>query len=399
MSTTLLWIISGILAIIPVGIWLYILFKDRKREKKELLLMFSGGILAVLTVFALQFFWQYAPKLDPFLWLERNIKDATYYYVALFVMVGILEEIVKQMMVRYVDTRTVLIQTINDSIRFSLAAALGFAFAENIVYFQNVMMVAPIQEIIVTFLFRSIFTACAHMIFSGIFGYYFGMAKFTIDITRHRHWQGKIYLGVHMLSRLFNMPLAEAFKNYKILQGLFIAIVYHAIFNFLLQMNYILPVIGIVIVGYLYLRYLLSRKAGNLILVTDIDEKRKSTIGKKDKDVVLELLGMWFEQKKFVDVMHICERLLERDPDNNVVKLFKAKAMDKLDPDNPYRQILNTVFGKKRNERDINTIEYFRKKKEIEGKKLKTEKKEKLFRFVEEKKEKEDETYKIKISD
>ncbi|MBU1446001.1 hypothetical protein KKD70_01925, partial [Patescibacteria group bacterium] len=170
----------------------------------------------------------------------------------------------------------------------------------------------------------------------------------------------------------------------------------HAIFNYLLQMNYLLPAIALVTIGYLYLRYLLNRKAGNLILITDIDEKRKSTMGKNDKDVVLELLGMWFEDGKYVDVMHICERLLERDPDNNVVKLFKAKAMDKLDPENPYRKILSTVFGKARNEKEVNTINYYRQRKEIEGKKTNANEKAKMFRFVEKKKEKQDKYFELK---
>jgi RsiW-degrading membrane proteinase PrsW (M82 family) len=397
MSTTLLWIISGVLALIPVAIWMYILFKDRKHEKGWLALMFSGGIIAVLIVLGLQIFWSYFPELDPFLWIELNVEDPKYHYAALFVVVGILEEIAKQLMVRYIDTKRVLIQTINDSIRFSLAAALGFAFAENIVYFYTVMIAAPIQEVIVTFLFRSIFTAAAHMMFSGIFGYYFGIAKFTLEVTKQKEWQRKVNLGVRALSRMFRMPMAQAFREYKILQGLMIAIVLHAIFNYLLQMNYILPVIALVAAGFLFLKYLLDRKAGNLILVTDISEKRKAQIGKSDEDVVLELLGMWFDKKKYVDVLHICERLLERDPDNNVVKLFKAKAMDKLNPDNPYRKVLNTVFGKKRNEKERNTINYYRQKKEAEKKNMSKDNKEKLFRFIDEKKKKEDGTYKVDL--
>lgn len=397
MSDTLLWIISGILALVPVGIWIYILFNDRKHEKGWLSLMFSGGILAVLIVFALQFFWAYFPELDPFLWIDKNVDDPIYYYAWLFVFVGILEEIVKQLMVRYVDSKRILIQTINDSIRFSIAAALGFAFAENIIYFHTVMIAASIQEVIVTFLFRSIFTAAAHMMFSGIFGYYFGIAKFTLEITEQKEWQKKVNFGVQALSKVFRMPLAQAFREYKILQGLVIAIVLHAIFNYLLQMNYILPVIGLVLAGFLYLKYLLDRKAGSLILVTDISEKRKSKMGRSDKEVVLELLGMWFDKKKYVDVLHICERLLERDPDNNVVKLFKAQAMDKLDANNPYRKALDVVFGKKRNEKEKNTITYYRKKNEANKKQLSSEKKEKLFRFIEENKKKREETYEIDV--
>ena len=360
-----------------------------------LAIVFSGGILATIAVFAIQWVWDFVPEIDPFRWVENNIDDPTYYYVSIFVLVGVLEEIVKQGMVRYVDTKTVLIQTINDSIRFSLVAALGFAFAENIVYFKTVMLSAPIQEVIVTFLFRSIFTACAHMIFSGIFGYFFGIAKFSIDVSRHRHWQGKIYFGVHAIGRIFKLPFAHAFKEYKILQGLIIAIVLHAIFNYMLQLNLIIPTIFLVVIGFLYLLYLLKRKAGNLILVTDIDEKRKSTMNKRDKDVVLELMGMWFDQKKYVDVLHICERLLERDPDNNVVKLFHAKAQDKIDKENPYNKALGAVLGRNRTDKDVNTITYYRQKLEADKKNLPEKQKKRLFKIVDSKNKKENDTYKL----
>jgi len=397
MDTNILWIISFVLALVPVAIWLYILFKDRKHEKKMLLLMFSGGIIAVFTVFFLQFAWGYLPELDPFLWIEQNISDPTYYYVAIFVAVGVMEELVKQMMVRYVDSKKVLIQTINDSIRFSFAAALGFAFAENIIYFYTVMQNASIQEVIITVLFRSIFTACGHMIFAGIFGYYFGIAKFSIDISAQKGWQGKRHLSTMAISRIFKISYAHALKETKILQGLLLAMGVHAVFNYMLQMNFILPVIILVVVSFLFIQYLLKRKAGNLILTMDIDEKRKASMGKTDEDVVLELIGMWFEQKKFVDVMHICERLLERDPDNNVIKLFKAKALDKLDPENPYRKVMEGVLGKSRNEQENNKLSYYRQKKEVEAKNISPEKKETLFRFIDEKKEKDDEIYKLKI--
>ncbi|MFC1810902.1 PrsW family glutamic-type intramembrane protease [Patescibacteria group bacterium] len=395
MSTTILWIISGVLALLPVLIWLYILFKDKKHDKLMLALIFSGGILATLGVFAIQWIWGFIPEIDPFLWIENNISDPTYYFVAIFVMVGVFEEIFKQGMVRYVDTKKVLIQTVNDSIRFSLAAALGFAFAENIIYFKTVMEMAAIQEVVVTFLFRSIFTAAAHMIFSGIFGFFFGIGKFSIDISKHKQWQGRRYLGPHFIGRIFKMPFAQAFKEWKILQGLTLAIVLHAIFNYLLEMNQLIPVIIMIVLCFTYLMYLLKRKAGNLILVTDITEKKSSKMVKNDTDVVLELMGMWFDQKKYVDVLHICERLLERDPDNNVVKLFKAKAQDKIDPNNPYNKALGAVLGKNRSEKDVNTITYYRQKQEAERKDIPEEEKEKLRKAIVEKQKKRQKYYKL----
>lgn len=395
MNSTFLWIISGVLALLPVLIWLYILFKDKKHDKLMLALIFSGGILATIGVFAIQWIWGFIPEIDPFLWIENNISDPTYYFVAIFVMVGVFEEIFKQGMVRYVDTKKVLIQTVNDSIRFSLAAALGFAFAENIIYFKTVMEMAAVQEVVVTFLFRSIFTAAAHMIFSGIFGFFYGIGKFSIDISRHKQWQGRRYLGPHIIGRIFKMPFAQAFKEWKILQGLTLAIVLHAIFNFLLEMNQLIPVIIMIISCFTYLLYLLKRKAGNLILVTDITEKKSSKMAKKDTDVVLELMGMWFDQKKYVDVLHICERLLERDPDNNVIKLFKVKAQDKIDPNNPYNKALDAVLGKNRSEKDVNTITYYRQKQEAEKKDIPEKEKEKLRKEIVERQKKLEKYYKL----
>lgn len=395
MSITFLWIISFVLAIVPVVIWLYILLKDKKHDKGMLLLIFSGGILAVFGVFGVQYLFELYPNIDPFLWIHENVKNPAYYFVGIFVLVGVFEEIFKQLMVRYVDSKKVLIQTVNDSIRFSLVAALGFAFAENIFYFKTVILSSPIQEVIVTFLFRSIFTAAAHMIFSGIFGMFFGIGKFSIDISRQRHWQGKIYLGPHIIGRIFKIPFAHAFKEWKILEGLFLAILMHTVFNYLLEMNHIIPVIALVVICFLYLLYLLRRKAGNLVLVTDITQKKTSKMAKRDIDIVLELLGMWFDQKKYVDVLHICERLLERDPDNNVVKLFKAKAQDKIDPENPYNKALDAVLGKDRSQKDVNTITYYRQKKEMENKNISEEEKEKLRKEFLEKKKKQEKYYKL----
>ncbi|MCC7197477.1 hypothetical protein IT413_04775 [Candidatus Peregrinibacteria bacterium] len=64
----------------------------------------------------------------------------------------------------------------------------------------------------------------------------------------------------------------------------------------------------------------------------------------KDEEVVIELLGLWFKEKKFVDVIHICQRLLERDPGNKVVMLFKAQAADKLNNNDIYGKLLKNLF-------------------------------------------------------
>ncbi|OGJ43182.1 hypothetical protein A3I58_00795 [Candidatus Peregrinibacteria bacterium RIFCSPLOWO2_02_FULL_39_10] len=197
------------------------------------------------------------------------------------------------------------------------------------------------------YIFRSIFTTCAHMIFSGIFGYYYGIGKFTITLTEQQKITGKSSFITRLISELFSLSLTESFKQKMILKGLFLALFIHATYNYLLQFNAVLPVIIFVVLGFLYLQYLFSRKTGHLILTIDPSSKKESAMAKKDEDVVVELMGMWFNEKRYVDVLHICERLLERDPDNEVVQLFKAKALDKMDDKDTYKKILNTVVKTK----------------------------------------------------
>jgi len=344
--------LSVFFAAIPAIIWLFVLFNKEETSRKTVLLIFFLGCLTPPALLLIQEGWQAFPQFNLASFIENTVHEQNLEYILIFILFGAMEEIIKLYVIASVDKHTLLIKKIGDAIRYSLAAALGFAFAENIYYLYQFWGSIGLGELTGMYIFRSIFTTCAHMIFSGIFGYYYGIGKFSIDITEQSKWTGKLDVITRLIATMFNMPISQAFKQKMVLKGLFTAVSLHAIYNFLLQYNYVPPIIIFVILGYLYLQYLLSRKAGHLILITDISNKTKSTIAKKDEDVVIELLGMWFNEKRYVDVIHICERLLERDPDNNVIKLFKAEATDKMDDSNVYKKILNNVF--KSNE-DLNS--------------------------------------------
>ena len=64
------------------------------------------------------------------------------------------------------------------------------------------------------------------------------------------------------------------------------------------------------------------------LVFTEEEKARPSTIGTEEENVVIELMGMWINEGKYKEVIEICDRLSLRDPDNNVVKLFRAKAID-----------------------------------------------------------------------
>lgn len=352
-NTLTLYGISALMALVPAAIWLIVLFKKSKRRKVQLII-FLGSIFSVVPVFLLHYFLNLFPQFDVLAFLQNAIHDQNINLILLFVSVGIVEELVKQALVRWADRRYLLIHTINDSIRYSLVAALGFAFAENIFYIFTIYTQLGLQQLIVAYLFRSIFTTTAHMLFSGIFGYYYGVAKFAINIVEQQKWTGKTSKYPAIVGRLLGISKIQAYKQIMILKGLGVAIITHALFNLLLQFNQILPVVVYVVTGFIFLQYKLSQKTGKLILISD-SSNQMSSMAKKDEEVVIELLGMWFNKKKYVDVIHICQRLLERDPDNKVIQLFKAKAMDKIDSNSAYGKILTKMFPKE--SKNIKTLQ------------------------------------------
>ncbi len=169
------------------------------------------------------------------------------------------------------------------------------------------------------------------MVFSGIFGYYFGIAKFAKPILEADLFMGEKRWGVRVLSKILGTDEAAAFQQWTSLKGLLIAMLIHASFNFALEFNQFLPVIFIVGGGFLFLLYLLAHKAGDIMFSAS---GGNANMAKRDVDVVLELLGMWSREGRHKDVIDICQRLLMRDPNNKVVQLFQAKAMDKQKLDN-----------------------------------------------------------------
>lgn len=318
-------------------------------------MIFLTGSLSVIPIFAIQYFFLYFPQFDIVAQANAALTNPIAQFLVIYIWVGLTEELVKQWILRYFDSKYLLVKTINDSINLSLISALGFSFAENIFYFHQIGTQFGVASLLVAYLFRSVFTTCGHLVFSGFFGYFYGIAKFSISIVEQSNWQGKKLHFSRFIGRLFNISRIQAYQETTILKGLFIAILLHAVFDFLLAMNgftgnslFIGAAAIFIIVSYLILRRVLKNRAGRLILVEGQTDQKMSTMAKTDEDVVIELLGMWFNSGRYVDVMHICERLLQRDPGNRIVKLFKAKALDKMERGNPYKTILTKLFPDKR---------------------------------------------------
>ncbi len=345
-----LYLVYGGLALLPAIIWLVVLY-SKQSNKKYQILIFLLGTLTVIPIFLIQYLFTLVPQIDLVTFANEHVTNPHLNFLILYAWVAVTEEIVKQWMIRYLDSKFLIVQTINDSIQYSLVSALGFSFAENIFYFYQIGTQAGIAPLLVAYFFRSIFTTCGHLVFSGFFGYFYGIAKFSISIVEHSNLQGKKMWFSRLIGRVLNISRIQAYQETTILKGLFTAIIVHMIFNYSLEMNnytgnslFIGFAAIFIIVCYLILRKILKHRAGSLILIEEPEEHRTSTMAKTDEEVVIELLGMWFNKGKFVDVMHICERLLKRDPNNKIVQLFKAKAMDQMEQGNPYKTVLSKMF-------------------------------------------------------
>lgn len=319
---------SVVLAFVPVLIWLE--FVRRKGEGKGLYIkIFLIGTFSVIPPFLIVILFKYFPAWDIYSRITNSIEEAALAALLTNVIVGVVEEIAKNIIVRVIDKRhPEYIQTISSALRISICAGLGFSFAENIFYFYSIWMnpMYTYADLFSSFVFRSIFTMCLHMIASGIFGYYFGVGKFSADITEHARWEGRFLFIQRIVAKITGRMTFQVMRELQNFKGLIIAITIHAAFNALLDLEHKLPSILIAVFSAVYIAYLLQTKSGHLLF--SIGKRRTSTMAAKDEDVVLELLGMWTKEGKYDEVTKICDRLLERDPDNNVVKLFKAKAGD-----------------------------------------------------------------------
>ena len=320
--------ISLLLALIPVFIWMTFFLKTNRDCAKTLIKVFLFGAVAVVPILLLQYMWLLYPQFDIY---ERIIQTESRFnlgFLATFTAIGVFQEMTKFDMLRRLSWINVKIETINEAIRYSLVVALGFAFTENLLTFSDVLASEQLGKLFYELSFRSIFTGAAQMVFSGILAYYYAIGKFGNPVLELDRWTGRRHRLFEWVQRYSGIKQKNVFQFQQSMEGLLIAMVLHAFFNFSLQMGHWDYAAGLVVCGFVFILFL-SKKRTNYLVFTSKEKARPSQIGKAEENVVIELMGMWFNEGKFNEVIEICDRLMQRDPDNKVVKLFRAKAVDR----------------------------------------------------------------------
>ncbi len=271
-------LIVFIIAIVPAIIWLYLFLKKDHENKWLVILTFIGGMLMAKLILVYQVYWGDTInliffKVDP-VDFKANISAimGSKPVLALFLSflgVGVLEEYGKFRIIKFIGYNR--FQSIDDVIEMAIISALGFAFFENIIYFSQHWGQLAMGQFFVFAVMRVTVVTMVHMLCSGILGYYYGMAYFSSTMLKIQYMQNK---KKHPILRFFKKVLhlkkSHMYHDEMIVIGMVLAMVIHALYDFLLTLQIGIFVIVVMLVyfvgGFIILNYLFNKKEVDLKL-------------------------------------------------------------------------------------------------------------------------------------
>jgi len=269
MWTTTQIIGSIALALVPALAWGVLFYIKRPENRRFSTVTFLAGAAAVFPILLYKLSWDYFPWINAFKFADGYKGDYIGFshftilplsVIITFMFVGVIEEVMKYFAVKAADDNKLL--TIDDAMEFFIIAALGFAFTENILYFYNIWEAEGVKNLFVPFAFRSVFSTFAHVMFSGIMGYYYGVAHFAKPVLQEeiranrKHW-------TILFHKILSIRKEKLFHQEKTAEGLMIAIGLHAIFNIFLEMNMTFLTVPFLVSGYIALIYLFAKKSNH----------------------------------------------------------------------------------------------------------------------------------------
>jgi RsiW-degrading membrane proteinase PrsW (M82 family) len=257
------------LAAVPVIIWIYIFLRHQRENKLLVLGIFLAGMLAVIPIFVFQ---HEINRIDGI--LENLFANIVLVTTLTGLWVGFYEETAKMWIVKLTSKN--FFRNIDDAIQLSIIVALGFAFIENVLYFHSIWNNPAIEESMRWFYvtFRSIGSMLLHIVASGIFGYYYGIACFAKPVLIDKLSEGKRFIFTKWIHRILHLKSETVFREEKIFEGLLIAASIHAIFDFLMGMSqyftdtdapgiariFLLAAVPFLVGCFFWLTYLLDKK-------------------------------------------------------------------------------------------------------------------------------------------
>lgn len=254
---------SILLAFVPAAVWGYIFYVKNPYRRSVIFYAFFLGATAVFPILFYKYLWQFFPWINAFTYTQSfqqnmigmgGLVSIPLNIIFTFAIVGVIEEFMKHVAVRAMGQGE--FHDLDDVIELSILCALGFSFTENIMYFHSIWMSQGPQNLLVPFVFRSIFSSFAHILFSGILGYYYGLSYFSTPILREQ----KRIIWPKIMEQIFGVDDEKIYAFQNLVQGFLIAATLHAIFNVLLEMEWTILLVPFLLIGYVYLTYLFEKK-------------------------------------------------------------------------------------------------------------------------------------------
>ncbi len=203
-----------IIATLPVFALLYYFWRRDKGEKEPMKLMqkvFLWGVAIIIPVGFIE------AVIDTAVFDLFVQPPLIYFLIMPFIFVALPEEFAKYLVVKKVAYNHHKFNEIMDGITYAIMASMGFAVLENILYTMNYGLEVG--------LLRAFTAVPAHALFSGIMGYYIGLAKFQ----KNKKLEKKL-----------------------LRQGLAAAVIFHGLYDFLLMSNqFILAILIFPLIGYM----------------------------------------------------------------------------------------------------------------------------------------------------
>lgn len=124
--------------------------------------------------------------------------------IVMFLIAGLFEELSKMYFLKKIMPLREIDQVI-DSIKFGIAIGIGFAIVENALFLLAPLATKNYTDVATTFFLRFFFSTLAHAVYSGMAGYFLGLAKFE-PWKRRQHYAKAVCFPI-LTHGLFNTLL------------------------------------------------------------------------------------------------------------------------------------------------------------------------------------------------
>lgn len=262
-------LIAIAVAAIPAVVWTWLFLPYHRERLSIVLCMFFAGMLSTIPILFYDALVRFRVELHFFLFriVPESFSSSAQMFVishwpgistlqssllsmfVSFLLVGVIEEGSKLWVLWRTGRRSSA--SIDDVMQMAVIIAIGFAFAENVTnsgYFLSFVreyLLDPQTRDIVAFIGnvagRSVLTSMVHIVSTGLMGYYVGVALYAGPILQEQQTRGVRLWVIEKLHDLFGIPKQALFRRVKILTGFTIAILLHAMSNFLVSLPDALP--------------------------------------------------------------------------------------------------------------------------------------------------------------